>query len=116
MERGALAERLVEAIHEIYGRHPGARAAHAKGVLCHAEWEPSASAGGLSRAPHFQEPTRAHVRFSHGSGDPEAVDGRREPRGMAAKFYLPDGSTTDVVCLSLPFFFVRSPEDFMAFS
>jgi catalase len=116
MEPGTIAERLVESIHEVYGRHPGARAAHAKGVLCHAEWEPTAAAAQLSRAPHFQAPTRAHVRFSHGSGDPEAVDGRREPRGMAIKLYLPDGSTTDVVCLSLPFFFVRNPDDFLAFS
>jgi catalase len=116
MEPGTIAERLVESIHEVYGRHPGARAAHAKGVLCHAVWEPSAAAGELSRAPHFQHGTRAHVRFSHGSGDPEAVDGRREPRGMAVKLYLPDGSTTDVVCLSLPFFFVRNPDDFLAFS
>ena len=28
---------------------------------------------------------------------------------MATKFYLPDGSTTDIVGLSLPVFFVRDP-------
>jgi catalase len=35
---------------------------------------------------------------------------------MAVKFYLPDGSTTDIVALSLPCFFVRTPEDFIAFA
>jgi catalase len=32
------------------------------------------------------------------------------------KFYLPDGSKTDVVTLSLPCFFVRTPEDFLDFT
>jgi catalase len=35
---------------------------------------------------------------------------------MAVKFYLPDGSTTDIVALTLPCFFVRTPEDFIAFA
>src|SRR5262249_31916043 len=39
----------------------------------------------------------------------------REGRGMATKFYLDDGTTTDVVAITLPAFFVRTPEDFMAF-
>ena len=32
------------------------------------------------------------------------------------KFYLPDGSRTDVVALSLPCFFARTPEDFLEFT
>ena len=35
---------------------------------------------------------------------------------MAVKFYLPDGSRTDIVAISLPCFFVRTPEDFLAFT
>jgi catalase len=34
---------------------------------------------------------------------------------MAVKFYLPDG-TTDIVALSLPAFFTRTPEDLLAFN
>ena len=34
---------------------------------------------------------------------------------MAVKIYLPDGATTDVVAVSLPAFFVRTPEEFMEF-
>ena len=34
---------------------------------------------------------------------------------MAVKFHLPDGSSTDIVALTLPVFFVKTPEDFLAF-
>jgi catalase len=55
------------------------------------------------------------VRFSNGGGDPDTPDYAREGRGMAIKFYLADGGKTDIVGLSLPCFFVRTPEDFVAF-
>ena len=35
---------------------------------------------------------------------------------MAVKFYLPDSTTTDIVALSLPAFFARTPEDLLAFN
>ena len=35
---------------------------------------------------------------------------------MATKFYLPDGRKTDIVALTLPSFFVRTPEDFLSFT
>ena len=111
-----VAERLVDSLNESYGVHPGHRAAHAKGVLCAARFRPTPAAGRLSRAVHLDQGTRAHVRFSNGSGDPTAADGARDGRGMAVKFYLPDGSTTDVVALSLPTFFARTPEDLLAFN
>src|SRR5207302_4203776 len=55
-------------------------------------------------------------RFSNGSGDPTAIDAVRDARGMAVKLYLPDGTTTDIVALSLPAFFARTPEDLLAFN
>src|SRR5207244_2594716 len=61
-------------------------------------------------------PLRAHVRFSNGSGDPTAPDGARDARGVAIKTYLPGGGTTDIVGLTLPTFFVRTPEDLLAFN
>ena len=98
-----ISERLVESLGATYGVHPGFRAAHAKGVLCAATFTPTAAAAALSRAPHFDgPPVRAHVRFSNGSGDPTAPDSARDGRGMAVKFALPDGSTTDLVAISLP--------------
>lgn len=112
-----LSERLVDSLNATYGVHSGHRAAHAKGVLCAASFVPSPGADKLSRALHFSGPTvRAHIRFSNGSGDPDAPDGARDARGMAIKFYLADGSRTDVVTLSLPAFFSRTPEDLLAFN
>jgi catalase len=114
---GDLSERLVDALGLSYGVHSGHRAAHAKGVLCAATFQPTAAAASLSRAPHFQgAPVRAHVRFSNGSGDPGAADATRDGRGMAIKMYLPDGGTTDIVALSLPAFFARTPTDLLAFN
>ena len=110
-----IAERAVEAITDISGWHEGHRAAHAKGTLCEGSFTPSSEAAGLSSAAHLQgDPVRVTVRLSNGSGNPGAADNERtEGRGMAIKFYLPDGGTTDIVLLTLPVFFVRDPEDFI---
>ena len=59
---------------------------------------------------------RVTARFSNGGGDPGIPDYAKEGRGLAVKFYLPDGSRTDVVALSLPCFFARTPEDFIEFT
>jgi catalase len=112
-----LSERLVDSMAAAYGSHPGYRAAHANGVLCAASFTPSSLAPSMSRAAQFADgPVRAHVRFSNGSGDPGSHDGARDGRGIAVKLYLPDGSTTDMVGLSLPAFFVRTPEELLAFN
>jgi catalase len=111
----SLAEEIVDAINEISGVHPGHRAAHAKGTLMSGTFTPSGS--GLTVAAHMQdEPSRVTVRFSNGGGDPNIPDYAREGRGIAVKFYAPDGTKTDVVGLSLPCFFVRTPEDFLSFT
>src|SRR5919106_1624679 len=111
----SLAEEVVDAINAISGVHPGHRAAHAKGVLLAGTFSPSAS--GLTTAPHLQnEPVRVTTRFSNGGGNPGIPDYAREGRGMAVKFYLPDGGKTDIVGLTLPCFFVRTPEDFLSFT
>jgi catalase len=111
-----LSGRLVDSLNATYGVHGGYRAAHAKGVLCAATFHPSAEAPSLSRAPHLAGPVvRAHVRFSNAGGDPSVPDGVRDARGMAVKFYLAEG-TTDIVAISLPAFFARSPEDLLAFN
>jgi catalase len=112
-----LAEAAVDAINAVSGSRPGHRAAHAKGTLMAGVFTPADDAARLTTAPHMQgEPTRVTVRFSNGGGDPGIPDYAREGRGMAVKFYLPDRSKTDIVGLTLPCFFVRSPEDFLDFT
>jgi catalase len=109
---------LVDAIGEAAGRFPGHRAAHAKGVVLSGTFTPSPQARDLTRAVHMQgEPVRTTVRFSNGGAQPDGNDaGVGDGRGMAVKFYLPDGSTADIVGLSLPVFFVRDPEEFLEFT
>jgi catalase len=109
-----LAEQVVDAINDISGEHPGHRAAHAKGTLLTGKFTPSNSA--LTTAAHLQSEVRVTARFSNGGGDPGIPDYAKEGRGLAVKFYLPDGSTTDIVALSLPCFFVRTPDDFLEFT
>ena len=61
-------------------------------------------------------PVEVTTRFSNGSGHPGSPDYAQDARGMATKFYLPDGSRTDIVALTLPRFFARTPEDFVEFT
>jgi catalase len=117
MSTDDLARQAVDAVCAISGDHPGFRAVHAKGTLCAATFTPSADASRLSKAAHFGgDAVRAHVRFSNGSGNPNAPDFEpREGRGMATKFYLHDGTTTDVVAINLPAFFVSTVDGFLDF-
>ena len=113
----SLPEEIVDAINEISGRHPGHRSAHSKGTLLTGTFTPSGAAKPLTTAGHLQdEPVKVTARFSNGGGDPNIPDYAREGRGLAVKFYLPDGDKTDLVSLSLPCFFVRTPEDFLSFT
>jgi catalase len=112
-----LAEQAVDAMNEVFGVHPGHRATHAKGTLMTGTFTAGSKAARLTRAPHMQGlPVRATVRFSNGTGDPGAPDYARTGRGLAVKLYLDDGSKTDMVTLTLPCFFVRTPEDFVEFT
>ena len=113
----SLAEDLVAGFDALFGgARPGLRAAHAKGTCCAATFTATPEAAALTRAPHMQgAAVRTTVRFSHGSGDPDAHDGGREPRGMAVKFHLTERRSTDIVAINQPVFIVRTPEEFLEF-
>jgi catalase len=117
MARGAgLAEELVAAINSVHGEHPGFRAAHARGICAEGTFTATPEARSLTKAAHMQgEPVAVTVRFSNGSGAPTRPDYAVDGRGMAVKFHLPDGSFADMVGITLGQFFVRTPEDFIAF-
>jgi catalase len=112
-----LGTRLVDAVQATTGVHPGRRVLHARGVGARGQFSASGQAASLSTAAHLQDGvvTPVEVRFSNGSADPDAPDGARDGRGMATKFRLGDGTSTDIVALSLPVFFVRHPDDFVEF-
>jgi catalase len=113
----SLPEQIVDAIHDIGGRHEGTRAVHAKGTLCEGTFTATPEAAALTRAAHMQgDPVPATVRFSNGGGDPAAKDSSKDGRGLAVKLYLEDGSRTDMVAITLPRFFVRNADDFLEFT
>jgi catalase len=114
---GDLYEEIVDALNALHGSHAGHRAAHAKGTFWAGSFTAGPDAARLTRAAHMSgDAVPATVRFSNGSGNPDAPDNdRREGRGMATKFHLPDGSETDIVAITIPVFFVRTPEDFLEF-
>src|SRR5436190_4835562 len=109
---------LVDAIGKAGGSFPGHRAAHAKGVVLAGTFTPTERARELTRAAQFAgDPLRVTVRFSNGGANPDGRDTDiGDGRGMATKFYLADGTTTDIVALSLPVFFVRNVEEFLEFT
>ncbi|MEA2433664.1 MAG: catalase [Actinomycetota bacterium] len=110
------AERIVDTMGEVHGVHSGFRAVHAKGICTRGTFVATPEAAELCIASHFQgTELPVTVRFSNGSGRPTRADGARDERGMAVKIHLPDGKTTDIVNLTLPVFFVKTPEDFLLF-
>jgi catalase len=107
-------EQVVDGVYERYGRHPGHRALHAKGIFCRGTFTASSDAARLTRAAHMQgEPVEATVRLSNASGDPESKDYVPDIRGMATSFHLPDGSRTDLSAQTAPNFPVKTPEGFV---
>jgi catalase len=104
----------IQAIRGAGGAQPGCRALHAKGTLYRGTFTATGVAAGLSRAKHLDgSPIPAWIRFSNGSGDPGQPDGSPGVRGMAMKFTLPDGSTTDVVTQTARLFVSSTPDGFI---
>ncbi len=110
----AIDEELIAAAAEIYGRHPGARAIHAKGVWAEGAFTGTPEAAALCGVPHLGgEPVPALVRFSHASGKPDAHDGERNGGGMAVKLRPPGGQEWDIIAVGPPTFVARTVEDFL---
>src|SRR5258708_34704664 len=109
------ADKLVEAVHRNAGGiFAGFRGAHAFGRIYKGTFTATPLAKTLSRAAHFQgPPVPATARLSAVSGDPT-----RKPENvvaMATKFYLPDGTITDLIGITLPAVFAGTPEEVFVF-
>lgn len=104
----------IEAIRGTGGAQPGCRALHAKGTLYRGTFTATPDAVMLTRAKHLDgTPVRALIRFSNGAGNPEQPDNAPGVRGMAVKFTLPDGSTTDVSTQTARLFVSSTPDGFV---
>jgi catalase len=97
-----------------FGSHPGHRTLHAKGTLLHGTFTATPEARSLTRAAHMQgEPVQITARVSNGIGNPRVPDYAPDVRGLAVKFYLPDGERTDIVAQTAPRFPFHGPEGFV---
>jgi catalase len=107
-------DEAIEAIRGTGGAQPGCRALHAKGTLYRGTFTATPEAAQLSRAKHLDGSTvPTLIRFSSGSGNPKQPDGAPGVRGMAVKFTLPDGSTTDVSTQTARLFVSSTPDGFV---
>ena len=109
---------LVDALNLVFGKQTDNRAVHAKGIVLHGRFLPSSAAADLSQAPHFQKnAVPLTVRFSDFAGIPTIPDnnGLANPRGLALKFQLPDGTDTDLVTHSFNGFPSPTADDFREF-
>ena len=114
----ALANDLLQAFDQLFGVHPGFRAAHAKGLMLEGTFTPAAGATALTRAPHITRPfTPVTVRFSNSTGIPEIPDnvGDANPRGIAIRFNLAEHVHTDIVAHSTDGFPTRDGYEFLEF-
>ena len=111
-------EDFVAVFNKLFGAHEGFRANHAKGIMAEGTFTPTKKAKNLSKAAHLQGPAvPVTVRFSAAGGLPTIPDSDPHgfPKGMAVKFKLPDGTDTDIVCISTNGFPASTPKEFFDF-
>ena len=110
-------DQLVDALNGVFGKHPGDRAAHTKGFCLTGQFTPSADAPSLSKAPQFAKPVPIIARFSLG----RRQSARRPTmtRTMCVGSRCASTSATapysDLVMISAPVFFVKTPALFVEF-
>jgi catalase len=107
-------EHMIDELNGVFGRHEGCRTLHAKGQVFTATFTATPEAARLTRAGHLQgAPVRATVRVSNGDGNPHRPDGTQDVRGLAVKFYLEDGTRTDLVAQTIARSNTRTADEFI---
>ncbi len=115
-QTASTATQTVDTMNKLWGRHPGTRANHAKGVVAEGSFKPAADAAALSSAGIFAGATvPVLVRFSDSTGLPALPDGdpNANPHGMSIRFQQTAADYVDVVSNSLKFFPVANGEEFL---
>lgn len=109
-------DQLVDGLNTVFGKHAGARASHAKGVCVRGEFRPAAGAKDLSKAAPFAETVSVLGRFSMGGGKPNIPDATKgAPRGFAIRLDDAGDAPTDLVTISAPVFFAKTPAQVLGF-
>lgn len=109
------ATQTIDTMNQLFGKHPGARANHAKGVVAEGTFTPTKEGRKYSKAALFEGAAiPVTVRFSDATGVPTIPDGSGDanPHGFSIKFHLPGGQDVDVVTNSLAYFPVATGEEF----
>ncbi|HTZ15266.1 MAG TPA: catalase family peroxidase [Mycobacterium sp.] len=98
---------------KVFGRHPGFRKNHAKGVGVTGFFDSNGNGRALSTAAVFA-PGRTTVvgRFSSAGGNPHAADASSTARGLGLAFGFPGGQQWRMATLNLPVFLDNSPQGF----
>jgi catalase len=112
----ALANDILQQFDQLFGLHPGFRAAHAKGLMLTGTFSSASAARSLTTAPHIlRDSTPVTVRFSNSTGIPEIPDSAPDanPRGMAIRFNLAEHVHTDIVSHSTNGFPARDGAEFL---
>jgi catalase len=108
-------EQLIDALNAVFGQHPKTRASHAKGFCVKGSFTPAPAAAGLSKAPLFERAVPTLGRFSMAGGNPKIADNTKSaPRGFAIRIG-PEGNYTNLVMISAPVFFARTPAQMIEF-
>ncbi|AIY04234.1 catalase-like protein [Planococcus sp. PAMC 21323] len=108
-----LAKKTINQIEKVFDVPAGFRRAHARGKSYLAHFTATGFADHFTKAAHFQGgETKAYVRFSHFSPDPKWTDAMSPVKGMAVQFLLPSGEVTNIVGVTSPIFFAKTPEIF----
>lgn len=113
-----LSEDLLSVLDEVFGKHPGYRPAHARGILLSGTFKPTPEAASISTAPHFNNPsTPITLRFSSTTGIPDIpdTDPNANPRGFAVRFNLGNRVHTDIIGHSATSFPTRNGQEFLEF-
>jgi catalase len=107
---------LVDALNGLFGKYPGTRSGHAKGFCLTGQFTPEPDAAKLSKAAHFAKSVPIIARFLMGGGNPQAPDNAKDNvRGLAIRFDLGNGASTDLVLISAPVFLTPTPALFVEF-
>lgn len=113
-------QRVKDTLHNMeqnIGYVPGFRRAHARAVAFAGHFTAAPEAPALTTAPHMQGgEIPVVVRLSNGGGNPYLVDKTSDRKGcvmgLALRFALPDGSSSEWAALNIPDFPARVPADF----
>lgn len=106
-------QRIVDALQNNSGVHPGYRRNHAKGVCVAGYFESSGMAAVYSTAKVFGEGrTQVIGRFAIAGGNPGAPENSTPVRSFALQFTQPDGQQWRTGMNNMPVFVVSTPQDF----